>query len=165
MYFDLAVDNVGSWRYNSNIFIQVIETTRNKLVQKDYSSSFTSRSLCSLLFCKDAEELINNLRPKTKSKKRNHLLWHDWQYATRFQRRNYPTQRKLLYCLTVKDFLFRNIDNLIGRAAHISFINNIEMIRTLVLSGPHYFFWFYVYIWVPKPISIFLKLICFLYTF
>ena len=36
--------------------------------------------------------------------------------------------------------LFRNLDNLIGRAAHISFINSTEMLRTLVIAGPHYFF-------------------------
>jgi hypothetical protein len=36
--------------------------------------------------------------------------------------------------------LLRNIDALIGRAAHISFINNVEMVRTFVLAGKHYFF-------------------------
>jgi hypothetical protein len=36
--------------------------------------------------------------------------------------------------------LFRNIDSLIGRAAHISLINNVEMARTLVVAGGHFFF-------------------------
>ena len=36
--------------------------------------------------------------------------------------------------------LFRNIDNLIGRAAHISFITSLEMVRAFVLAGSHYFF-------------------------
>ena len=65
MYFNLAVDDVGSWRYNSNIFIQIIKTAWYKLVQKDYSLSFTSRSLCPLLFCKNPEELID-VRQKVK---------------------------------------------------------------------------------------------------
>jgi len=40
-----------------------------------------------------------------------------------------------LYPRTVFIFLiFRNIDNLIGRAAHISFINNAEMLRTFCIA-------------------------------
>jgi pimeloyl-ACP methyl ester carboxylesterase len=34
----------------------------------------------------------------------------------------------------------RNLDNLIGRAAHISFITNLELVRALVIAGQHYFF-------------------------
>jgi hypothetical protein len=46
------------------------------------------------------------------------------------------------FCILEQYFIynFRNLDNFIGRAAHISFINNVEMIRTLVLAGKHYFF-------------------------
>lgn len=56
------------------------------------------------------------------------------------QGRNHQTECKLLHTRTVNIDLFRNLDNLIGRAAHISFINNVEMVRTFILAGPHYFF-------------------------
>ena len=66
-------------------------------------------------------------------------------------------QRGVTYCEMVDSLLGRvkgsitrlnvnfcipqqNIDNLIGRAAHISFITNIEMLRALVIAGESYFY-------------------------
>ena len=71
------------------------------------------------------------------------------------------------FCIQEQYFFliyFRNIDNLIGRAAHISFINNAEMLRTFCIAEESSVFWL-IFAWILANLSGIVFLYIFLYFF
>ena len=144
MYINRTVDYARQWRSEINFSLQIIKRTRTVLVQKISFPWISSRSLCTILLSSNSKTWGKCLGFQKTGEQRNDILQNGGKPSRWFYWWSHPNQRQLLQPWAVHIYLFRNLDNLIGRAAHISFINSTEMLRTLVIAGPHYFFWVFI---------------------
>ncbi len=110
------------------------------MVQEDSVAGFAPGLICALLLGQDSEALGEHAGSSEEREEGDGLLHDGGQHHRRYLCVDHESQHQFLHSLAVTYPLFRNIDNLIGRAAHISFINNTETVRTFILAGKHYFF-------------------------
>lgn len=110
------------------------------MVQQGSVCRFESGLVCALLLCTGPETRVEFGGRTWEGESWSCALRDGGQYNLARKGVDYEAGRQLLHSVTVRFELLRNFDNLIGRAAHISFINNVELIRTIVLAGEHYLF-------------------------
>ena len=135
VHLDHADDHARPRKGLRNLPLQTGPEAWLVVVQKGCFPRIASGSLRSLLLSQDPKARGEHFGLSQASETRNNILRYGGQHLVKGQRIHHSAGCKLLHTRTVLFLLFRNIDNLIGRAAHISFINNLEMVRTFVIAG------------------------------